>query len=285
MRHSHFFKESRMMQIAIGFIIAALVGLTGIGGGSFTTPVLILLVGLPATEAVGTAMVFSAVVRLIAAPFYVLGRNVKVEYLRLLLVGAIPGLLAGIYILRRLGSRASNPVLLISLGTILVASSSITLMRRSRNRQAGRNNARWLPWLALPIGIETGFSSAGAGALGTVLLLNFSSMSAAQVVGTDLVFGIVLAVIAGAFHLSWGSISTSVLSHLLIGGVPGVLVGCFMARKVPARRFKAALAVVAILVGLQLVWTGARTAFAQEQPKLWVHPAAPRTAAAARAGD
>jgi uncharacterized membrane protein YfcA len=285
MRHSHFFKESRMMQIAIGFIIAALVGLTGIGGGSFTTPVLILLVGLPATEAVGTAMVFSAVVRLIAAPFYVLGRNVKVEYLSLLLVGAIPGLLVGIYILRRLGSRASNPVLLISLGTILVASSSITLMRRSRNRQAGRNNARWLPWLALPIGIETGFSSAGAGALGTVLLLNFSSMSAAQVVGTDLVFGIVLAVIAGAFHLSWGSISTSVLSHLLIGGVPGVLVGCFMARKVPARRFKAALAVVAILVGLQLVWTGARTAFAQEQPKLWVHPAAPRTAAAARAGD
>jgi hypothetical protein len=110
-------------------------------------------------------------------------------------------------------------------------------------------------------------------------------MSAAQVVGTDLVFGIVLAVIAGAFHLSWGSISTSVLSYLLIGGVPGVLVGCFMARKVPARRFRAALAVVAILVGLQLVWTGARTAFAQEQPKLWVHPAAPRTAAAARAGD
>jgi hypothetical protein len=142
-----------MMQIAIGFIIAALVGLTGIGGGSFTTPVLILLVGLPATEAVGTAMVFSAVVRLIAAPFYVLGRNVKVEYLSLLLVGAIPGLLAGIYILRRLGSRASNPVLLISLGTILVASSSITLMKRSRNRLAGRNNARWLPWLALPIGI------------------------------------------------------------------------------------------------------------------------------------
>ena len=119
MRHSHFFKESRMMQIAIGFIIAALVGLTGIGGGSFTTPALMLLVGLPATEAVGTAMVFSAVVRLIAAPFYVLGRNVKVKYLSLLLVGAIPGLLAGIYILRRLGSRASNPVLLISLGTIL----------------------------------------------------------------------------------------------------------------------------------------------------------------------
>ena len=94
-----------------------------------------------------------------------------------------------------------------------------------QNPQFARKNSAWLPWLALPIGIESGFSSAGAGALGTVLLLNYSEMTPAQVVGTDLLFGLVLAVIGSAFHWSFGSISIVVLKQLLTGGIPGVLVG------------------------------------------------------------
>jgi uncharacterized membrane protein YfcA len=123
---------------------------------------------------------------------------------------------------------------------------------------AGKNH-RWLPWLALPIGVESGFSSAGAGALGTVLLLNYSEMTPAQVVGTDLLFGLVLAVIGSAFHWSFGSISVPVLFELLLGGVPGVVLGCLLARRVPASKLKTVVAVVAIFAGLQLVWTGSRT--------------------------
>jgi len=69
------------MEALMGFLIAVAVGLTGIGGGSFTTPVLILLLGLPASEAVGTALVFSAVLRFVAAPFYMVRRHVHREYL------------------------------------------------------------------------------------------------------------------------------------------------------------------------------------------------------------
>ncbi|PYY15365.1 MAG: hypothetical protein DMG61_07210, partial [Acidobacteria bacterium] len=98
-----------MTQVIVGFLIAATVGLTGIGGGSFTTPALVLLVGLPAAEAVGTALVFAAVLRVIAAPFYLVRRLVNGKYLRLLLLGAIPGLLVGTWFLRLMHQRSWNP--------------------------------------------------------------------------------------------------------------------------------------------------------------------------------
>ena len=250
------------MNFFIGFLIAVAVGLTGIGGGSFTVPALILIVGLTAGEAVGTAFVFAGVLRLIAAPFYLLGRNFHARYLWLLLLGAVPGLLLGTLVLRLIGQEGGNPVVIILLGILLAASSSVTFAPRVQNPGFARKNSRWLPWLALPIGVESGFSSAGAGALGTVLLLNYSEMTPPQVIGTDLVFGLVLAVIGGAFHWKFGAINSPVLLQLLGGGVPGVVLGCALARHVPARKLKLVVAMVAIFAGVQLVWNGTRTLLA-----------------------
>src|SRR5229473_3562743 len=258
MRHSHLFEASRRMSFLLGFVIAVAVGLTGIGGGSFTVPALVLIIGLTAGEAVGTAFVFAGVLRLIAAPFYLLGKHFHARYLWLLLLGAIPGLLLGTFFLRLVGEEGGNPVVIILLGIMLAASSSVTFAPRVQNPGFARKNSRWLPWLALPIGVESGFSSAGAGALGTVLLLNYSEMTPGQVVGTDLLFGLVLAVIGSAFHWTFGSINSPVLVELLAGGVPGVVAGCLLARKVPANKLKTAVAMVAIFAGLQLVWSGGR---------------------------
>jgi len=251
------------MNFLIGFLIAAAVGLTGIGGGSFTVPALVLLAGLTAGEAVGTAFLFAGVLRLVAAPFYLLGKQIHSRYLWLLLQGAVPGLLVGTWALRFLNRDAGSPIVILLLGVLLAASSSVTFIRRVHNPAFARKNHRWLPWLALPIGVESGFSSAGAGALGTVLLLNYSEMTPAQVVGTDLLFGLVLAVIGSAFHWSFGSISMPILYQLLIGGIPGVVLGCLLARRVPANKMKTAVAMVAIFAGLQLVWTGSRTLLAR----------------------
>jgi uncharacterized membrane protein YfcA len=247
------------MNFLVGFLIAAAVGLTGIGGGSFTVPALVLLAGLTAGEAVGTAFLFAGVLRLIAAPFYLLGKQIHSRYLWLLLLGAVPGLLVGTWALRLLSRDAGNPYLIVVLGILLAASSSVTFVRRIQNPTFAAKNHRWLPWLALPIGVESGFSSAGAGALGTVLLLNYSEMTPTQVVGTDLLFGLVLAAIGSAFHWSFGSINMPILVQLLLGGVPGVVFGCLLSRKVPANKLKTAVAMVAIFAGLQLVWTGTRT--------------------------
>jgi uncharacterized membrane protein YfcA len=202
---------------------------------------------------------FAGVLRLIAAPFYLFGKHIHSRYLWLLLQGAVPGLLLGTILLRVLSRDAGNPVVILLLGVILAASSSVTFIRRVQNPSFAGKNHRWLPWLALPIGVESGFSSAGAGALGTVLLLNYSEMTPAQVVGTDLLFGLVLAVIGSAFHWSFGSISMPILFELLLGGIPGVVLGCLLARRVPANKLRTAVAVVAIFAGLQLVWTGSRT--------------------------
>ena len=251
------------MHTLIGFLIALAVGLTGLGGGSFTVPALLLLAGLSADEAVGTAFLFAGALRLIAAPFYLLGKHIHVRYLWLLLQGAVPGVFLGIWVLRVMSRDARNPLVILLLGVILALSSSITFIRRVQNPSFARRNLRWLPWLALPIGMESGFSSAGAGALGTVLLLNYSEMSPAQVVGTDLLFGLVLAVIGSAFHCSVGSISMPVLLQLLAGGSPGVVIGCLLARRLPATKLKTAVATIAILAGLQLVWTGSRKLVAE----------------------
>jgi uncharacterized protein len=244
------------MHYLIGFLIALAVGLTGVGGGSFTVPALVLIAGLTAGEAVGTAFLFAGALRLIAAPFYLLGKQIHSRYLWLLLKGAIPGLVVGTWVLHLLKRDAGNPVVIILLGIVLAASSSVTFIRRVQNPAFASQNHRWLPWLALPIGVESGFSSAGAGALGTVLLLNYSEITPAQVVGTDLLFGLVLAVIGSAFHWSFGSISLPTLAQLLLGGVPGVVLGCLLAPKVSANKLKTAVAVVAIFAGLQLVWSG-----------------------------
>jgi hypothetical protein len=104
--------------------------------------------------------------------------------------------------------------------------------------------------------------------LGTVLLMNYSEMPVAQVVGTDLLFGIVLAFIGGAFHLVWGSINSEVLLRLLLGGIPGVLIGCSLAGRVPARKLRSAIALIAIVLGLQLVYSGGRSLLQEHQRSL-----------------
>src|ERR1700676_3908167 len=263
MRDPHLFGASRVMHLLLGFIIALVVGLTGIGGGSFTVPALLLIVGLPAGEAVGTAFVFAGVLRLVAAPFYLLGRHVHSRYFRLLLVGAVPGLVVGIIALRLLAKPGSDPFVVIVLGLILALTSSVTFLPRISNPGFAQKNSRWLPWLAFPIGVESGFSSAGAGALGTVLLLNYSEMPPAPVVGTDILFGLVLAIIGSAAHWTFGSVSTQALLQLLAGGVPGVIIGCLLTPRVPAQKLKAVVAVIAICAGLQLVWSGPRSLVTQ----------------------
>jgi uncharacterized protein len=252
------------MNFFIGFVIALAVGLTGVGGGSFTVPALVLIGGLPGNAAVGTAFVFAGALRLIAAPFYVLGRNVHKGYLWRLLQGAIPGLLIGTIVLQVL-SKKHSPLVVIILGVVLAVSSAISFTKRMQNREFARKNSRWLPWFALPIGVEAGFSSAGAGALGTMLLINYSEMPPSQVVGTDILFGLVLAVLGSAFHFKFGAINAPILWQLLLGGVPGVLLGCAFARQVPAQKLRVIMALIVLIVGLQLVWDGSHT--------LWVNHA------------
>jgi len=120
------------------------------------------------------------------------------------------------------------------------------------------DRARWLPLIALPIGAEVGFSSAGAGALGSLALLGMTQLTAAQVVGTDLFFGLCVSMVGSGFQLTAGNYDAAILTKLVIGGLAGGLAGTYLASMAPQRIMRAALSLWLISLGIQLCWSGIR---------------------------
>src|SRR5271165_5072270 len=219
------------MEYLLGFAIAALIGLTGVGGGSITAPVLTLFLGVPPAVSVGTALLFTAIVKLMAAPLYLARRQVNFRILALLLAGGLPGVLGGSYVLARMASTSRKGPLLAILGAIILLMALLNLYRLLSPRPAApaRDRSRWLPYIALPIGAEVGFSSAGAGALGSLVLLAITPLTAAQVVGTDLFFGLCVSLVGSGFQLSAGNYDSSILTRLVIGGLVGAVAGTYLA--------------------------------------------------------
>lgn len=248
------------MELVVGFFIALTIGLTGVGGGTLTVPILILYLGVPTGVAVGTALAFSALVKLPACFVYLREARVDFRVLRYMLLGGLPGVIAGSLLLRGLEvAGLRNPVLVV-VGLTIAAIASFNLVKLLRGNGTGpttaRDRTRLLPWLTLPIGLEVGFSSAGAGALGTLALLYFTPLVAAQVVGTDLVFGLVLSAVGGGLHLTVGEWSPPLLRSLVLGGLPGALVGARLATVLPARALRVVLLVWLVYLGSQLFYRG-----------------------------
>jgi uncharacterized membrane protein YfcA len=125
---------------------------------------------------------------------------------------------------------------------------------RNRLTVASAEHTRWLPPLAALIGGEVGFSSAGAGAMGAVALLNLTRLTPPQVVGTDMVFGLVLSVFGGGLHLSAGHYDMAITVKLIIGGMLGALSGATLSSVLPHRPLRMALSVWLATLGAQLCW-------------------------------
>src|SRR5438552_3981815 len=139
------------------------VGLTGVGGGSITAPVLILFFGLPPAEGVGTALAFTAAIKLAAAPLYLARRQVSRRILLLLCLGGVPGVLAGVALIGALNvKRYEGNVFVLVGGTIAITAffSLYRTIRANVSNLKGRDRSFWLPFIACGIGVETGFSSA-----------------------------------------------------------------------------------------------------------------------------
>jgi uncharacterized protein len=125
---------------------------------------------------------------------------------------------------------------------------------RGNSKPNTKDHRRWLPAIALPIGAEVGFSSAGAGALGSLVLLGMTSLSPAQVVGTDVFFGFGLSVVGGGFQFTAGNFDSVLLLKLLIGGFAGVLIGANLSSWMPARPLRVAMSIWLVSLGGQLCW-------------------------------
>ena len=245
------------MEIVLGFMIAVAIGVTGVGAGVITAPVLILFLHVPPVRAVGTALVFSTAVKLLVVPMQIYRKQVDYRVLGYLLAGGIPGVLAGSLILAKLNTKGYQGILYAALGSTIVIMAALNLYRMwLRPGRGSKDLSRWLPAVALPIGAEVGFSSAGAGAVGSLALLWMTPLTAARVVGTDLFFGLALSMIGGGFQLSAGNYDLAILTQLVIGGVFGAFAGTYLAAITPQRAFRIVLSIWLITLGVQLCWSG-----------------------------
>lgn len=246
------------MQYVIGFLIALFIALTGVGAGTITVPVLVLFLNVPAAEAVGIGLTFAAAVKAMLAPAQIARGNVAWRTLGFMLLGGVPGVLLGSLLLRHLVTAGSENALNAILGAILVGTASWQILYSFRPMQAKRekrDRSPLLAWLMFPVGAEVGFSSAGAGALGSAALLSLTPLEPAQVVGTDILFGFTVSLIGSMAHWLAGtanmahSSNPDLLLQLIAGGVVGALAGTLASRRVPRRPLRFALWVWLLMLG------------------------------------
>lgn len=247
------------MELVLGFLIAALIAMTGVGAGTVTAPMLILFLHVPVPEAVGTALAYSAAVKLLVVPVQIARKNVVWRTLGVMLATGIPGVILGSILFHHIVAGQKNTLwLYLALGAMIAFSAGWHIFKHFRPAKAEsaqrRNRFGWLAALMLPVGAEVGFSSSGAGALGTLSLMGLTTLDAPRIVGTDLAFGLCLSLLGGGMHLSYGGLNSTLLTELIIGGVFGALVGTGIASKVPPRAMRLALSLWLLALGVQMFW-------------------------------
>jgi hypothetical protein len=175
-----------------------------------------------------------------------------------MLAGGIPGVLGGTLLLKSATSGGLSNLALAAVGLVVAVSAALSLMRliKRQDRPARADRGPLLALSSVGIGVEVGFSSAGAGALGTLALFQFARLSPAEVVGTDLLFGFVLAAIGGGFHFADGTFNSLILIKLIAGGALGAVLGAYLTSVFPARILRSAISAWLILLGVHLCYRG-----------------------------
>jgi hypothetical protein len=245
------------MQYVIGFFIALFIALTGVGAGTVTVPVLVLFLGVPAPVAVGIGLMFATAVKLILVPAQIARKNVAWRTLGYMLLGGVPGVLVGSFFLKHLIDAGSANLLNAILGGILVTTAIwqiIFSFRHMEDNRDARDRSPLLSWLMFPVGAEVGFSSAGAGALGSAALLTMTPLAPAQVVGTDIAFGFVVSLIGSGAHWFTHASNNGLLLQLIAGGVAGAVCGTMLSTRVPRRPLRFALWVWLLILGSQFLF-------------------------------
>jgi uncharacterized membrane protein YfcA len=248
------------MDFIIGFLIAVVIALTGVGAGVITAPLLILFLHVPVEIAVSTALAYSAIVKLIVVPVQVVRKQVNYRVLGYMLLGGLPGVVLGSVLFKHVASHGPRSVLYFVLGAIILFTSGWHIFRHFRPAgitRPSRNRTRLIGAIMFPIGAEVGFSSSGAGALGTVALLSMTDLSASQVVGTDLAFGLAIAVVGTGVHMIGGHYAGDLLLKMAVGGVVGGIFGTGIAPKIPNRNLRFALSLWLTVIGLQFCYQAA----------------------------
>jgi uncharacterized protein len=247
-----------------GFCVGVLVGLTGVGGGSLMTPVLILLFGIHPASAVGTDLLYAAATKTGGTLVHGLVGTIDWRIVGLLASGSLPAAVVTLFVASRLGMSGSQVerVIAFVLGLALLA-TALALVFRARliaslggraERANGRRTASLTVLTGMALGMLVSLTSVGAGALGvTALILLYPALPMARIVGSDIVHAVPLTLVGGIGHWLAGSVNGAILVSLLVGSLPGIVAGSYAAAHVPERALRLTLAAVLLVVGGKLV--------------------------------
>lgn len=250
--------------ILAGFIVGLLVGLTGVGGGSLMTPILLIFFNVKAAVAVGTDLLYASITK--TAGIFAHGKlgNIDWHIVRLLAYGSVPASVITTMYLRGLDVTSDGAVTEIKfwLGIALLLTSLSVLFRHQLTKLSKTGhwvNPKYTPALTVILGIVLGFlvtlTSVGAGALGvTALLLLYPKAPITRIVGSDVAHAVPLTLVAGLGHVSLGTVDYPLLGTLLIGSIPGIWIGSHLSSKVAEHWVRTALALILVYVGQKLAF-------------------------------
>jgi len=246
-----------------GFAVGMLVGMTGVGGGSLMTPVLILLFGIHPATAVGTDLLYAAVTKTAGSVVHGFNRTVDWAVVGRLAAGSVPMTVLTIVALSYVDiNGAAARELIAGVLTVALFVTALTLIFRDKiiGRYAARIGslapkriAAITVGVGAVLGVLVSISSVGAGAIGvTALILLYPKLPTARIVGSDIAHAVPLTLVAGIGHWFLGSINLDVLASLLLGSVPGIVLGSYAAARIPEFALRIVLAAALVVVATKL---------------------------------
>lgn len=247
-----------------GLAVGILVGMTGVGGGSLMTPLLVLLFGFHPVTAVGTDLLYASATKSAGTVVHGLGGTVDWKIVRRMALGSVPATIVTLLVLHYAGARfdGTDRVITVTLGLALIA-TAIAMLFRTRiiarfghtlDAVSDQKIARLTILLGAGLGVLVSISSVGAGALGmTALLILYPRLPTIRLVGSDIAHAVPLTFIAGAGHWAMGSVDVSLLVSLLIGSVPGIIFGSLVSARIPEKILRTLLAATLAVVGGKLI--------------------------------
>jgi uncharacterized protein len=256
--------EPNLLYVFSGLFVGAIVGLTGVGGGSLMTPILVLLFGIHPATAVGTDLLYAAATKSVGTAVHGVNGTVVWRLTGLLALGSAPTAILMVFLLQHFGPFGAGATTLITflLGCALLLTALAMIFRSRLQAYAASNNLKISPSLRAALTVLTGvvlgvlvsLSSVGAGALGvTALVMLYPEMPTKQIVGSDIAHAVPLTLVAGVGHWLIGSVDVGMLGLLLTGSIPGIILGSLAAPRLPEFWLRPILAVVLAIVGLRLV--------------------------------
>ena len=252
--------------IVSGFAVGLLVGMTGVGGGSLMTPLLTLLFGVPPSVAVGTDLAFASITKSAGTFTHRLRGTIRWDIVKRLCIGALPAAVLATLALKSFGTlnKEIGQIIRYSIaGSVLLTVVALMFKGKMLNwiNAHPEKQLQGLPlvWATIVSGAVLGtlvtVSSIGAGAIGaTLLVMLYPRMSSAEVAGTDIAYAVPLTAIAAFGHWWLGSINWELLGSLLVGSLPGITLGSWVARSVPEKFLRVLLAMTLTGVAVKLIY-------------------------------